>query len=392
MWSLELLFTTHFSLLTILFITFASIFSRMNIKPFKALYPNLKLVPSPDSFFNVMKQEFPHYMQNGFFKRTKNDNLFLYRIERKKQTSFGLICSTDVNDIHKGLVLKHENTIASKEQQMLDLALHRHAMIKPVLLGHKHHPNLHEIYLEIAASKPFLEISFKEENATHTLWKIKENSIQERIQQIFAADIDKSYIADGHHRVSTGILLNKSRKNTVQYGDLLSIYMSFDDLYIYDYSRVVTILNEINPVKLMGLLSKYFKIKPESKVKKPKQKFEITMLMGKEVFRLKWKNKYITSEKKVILDAELLNEYVFKEVMGIKNIRFDSRIQYIGGAQNNKEVKSQILKNDYAIAFMLYPVQPEELMKLADAHETLPPKSTWFEPRIKNAIIAQEFK
>ena len=339
-----------------------------------------------------MKQEFQHYMRNGFFKRTKNANLFLYRIHHKKNTSFGLICSTDVNDILNGIVLKHENTLASKEQQMLDLALQRHAMIKPVLLGHKHHKGLQEIYNELTNNKPFFTINFNEENSKHTLWKIKDSDIQKKITEIFATDINKSYIADGHHRVSTGILLNKSRKNAVQYGDLLSIYMSFNDLHIYDYSRVVTILNEINPIKLMGMLSKYFKIKLESKVKKPKEKFEITMLMGKEVFRLRWKNKYIESSKKVILDAELLNEHIFKEVMGIKDVRFDSRIQYLGGAQNSKQVKAQILKNDYAIAFMLYPVQPEELMELADNNETLPPKSTWFEPRIKNAIIAQEFK
>ncbi len=364
----------------------------MNIKPFKALYPDLKLVPSPDSFFNVMKKEFHHYLRNGFFKRTKNPNLFLYKISRNDNHSFGLVCSTDVNDILNGFVLKHENTIASKEQQMLDLALHRNAMIKPVLLGHKHNIPLHNIYLDIEKNKPFLSIELKDEKSIHKLWKIKNDIHINSITEIFATNITKSYIADGHHRVSTGILLNKSRKNNIEYGDLLSIYMSFNDLHIYDYSRVVTILNEITPVKLMGMLAKYFKIKPIEKVKKPKEKFEITMLLGKEVFRLKWKKKFISSTREVILDAELINEHIFKDVMKIKNVRFDSRIQYIGGVHNNKEVKAEILKNDYAIGFMMFPVQPEELMELADAGETLPPKSTWFEPRIKNAVIAQEFK
>lgn len=364
----------------------------MNIKPFKALYPNLKLVPSPDSFFNVMKKEFPHYLRNGFFKRTKNPFMFLYKITIADQSSFGLVCSTDVNDILDGYVLKHENTLASKEQQMLDLALQRHAMIKPVLLGHEHNKELQKIYNEIQENKTFFSIKMKEEKALHELWKVKKDDHLARITEIFAKKINKSYIADGHHRVSTGILLNKSRRNGVEYGDLLSIYMSFKDLHIYDYSRVVTILNEINPVKLMGLLAKYFKIKPLEEITKPKEKFEITMLMGKEVFRLKWKKKFIKSKKPVILDSELLNEFIFKEVMGITDVRFDSRIKYIGGANNNKEVRSEILKNDYAIGFMLYPVQPEELMALADAGETLPPKSTWFEPRIKNAVIAQEFK
>jgi uncharacterized protein (DUF1015 family) len=364
----------------------------MNIKPFKALYPNLKLVPSPKSFFDVMKKEFPHYLRNGFFKRTKTPHLFLYKIVGKNNSSYGLICSTDVKDITDGLVLKHENTIASKEQQMLDLALQRNAMIKPVLLGHPHNDSLHKLYTKIEANKPFLNLKFKEEKSEHMLWKIKDEDDQQKIISIFSSDIPASYIADGHHRVSTGILLNKSKQNTIEYGDLLSIYMSFNDLHIYDYSRVVTILNEISSAKLMALMAKYFKIKPLDKLKRPKSKFEITLLIGKEVFLLKWKKKYIQSDKAVILDAELLNEHIFKQSMGIKDVRFDSRIQYIGGQGNSKEMKAEILKNDYAIGFMMYPVHPDELMKLADSGETLPPKSTWFEPRIKNAIIAQEFK
>lgn len=367
-------------------------FLRMNIKPFKALYPNLNLVPSPKSFFDVMKKEFPHYLRNGFFKRTKTPHLYLYKIENKHSSSYGLICSTDVNDITEGLVLKHENTLASKEQQMLDLALQRSAMIKPVLLGHPHNPSLQKIYSKIEENKPFFTIKFKEEKSAHSLWKIKNVVHQQEIIDVFSNSIPKSYIADGHHRVSTGILLNKSKQNTIEYGDLLSIYMSFNDLHIYDYSRVVTILNEISPAKLMALMAKYFKIKPLSKLERPKAKFEITMLIGKEVFMLKWKKKFIHSDKAVILDAELLNEYVFKNLMGIKDVRFDSRIQYIGGQGNSKEMKAEILKNDYAIGFMMYPVHPDELMTLADSGETLPPKSTWFEPRIKNAIIAQEFK
>ncbi len=364
----------------------------MNIKPFKALYPNLKLVPSPDSFFAVMRKEFPHYLKNGFFKRTKSPNILLYKITSNAKACYGLICSTDVNDIHDGKVLKHENTIASKEQQMLDLALQRSAMIKPVLLGHPHHQDLQDLYHEIEKGKVFLSIELKDEKSLHEIWKIKDEAIQQAIIDMFSTSIQQCYIADGHHRVSTGILLNKSKKNTIEYGDLLSIYMSFNDLQIYDYSRVVTILNEISPVSLISQLSKYFKIKPLKKLIKPREKHEITMLIGKEVFRLKWKKKYIQSKKAVILDAELLNEYVFKNIMDIKDVRFDSRIKYIGGTKNSKEMKAEILKNDYAIGFMLYPVHPEELMTLADAGETLPPKSTWFEPRIKNAIIAQEFK
>ena len=365
----------------------------MRIKPFKALYPNMKLVPAAEYFFGVMKQEFPGYLKKGFFKRTKHKYLFIYQIVTKTKTSTGLIASTSVDDILEDKILKHEHTIAKKEQQMMDLALQRNAMIKPVLLAHKRVEGLTKIYEQVCKGKPFLTIPFKEEKSKHYVWKVNEKHSSEIIK-LFKKNVQKSYIADGHHRVSTGMLLNKTKMNTnAEFGDLLSIYFSFDQLEIFDYNRVVSILKEISPVQLMSQLSKYFKIKPLQKLSKPTKKHRIIFLIGSEVYQLKWKEKFVQQvDDEILLDAGLLNEYIFENIMGVKDVRTDSRISYIGGTEGVEGVKASLIKNDYAVGFILYPVQKEELTKLADRRLTLPPKSTWFEPRIKNAIISQEFE
>jgi len=269
----------------------------MKIKPFKALYPDMKMVPKADSFFGVMKQEFPYYLKNSFFKRTKDPNLYLYSIAQNDFESIGLVASTSVDDIKSGKILKHENTIALKEQQMLDLALQRNAMIKPVLLAHQYHEGLSDLYKEIKEEKPFLEIDFEEENAIHRIWKIKKQARISKITDIFEKSFQKTYIADGHHRVSTGILLNQNKKKSIaHFGDLLSIYFSFEDLFIYDYNRVVNILREITPTELIAQLSKYFKIKPIKSIRKPKSKHEIIFTIHNETYQLVWKNKFL-SEK-----------------------------------------------------------------------------------------------
>lgn len=366
----------------------------MRIKPFKALYPDTKMIVSPDSFFGVMKREFPHYLKNSFFKRSKDTCYFLYRIEGK-MSSTGLICSTAVEDIIDGKILKHEHTLARKEQMMLDLALQRNAMIKPVLLAHPFIQELADIYNVIAEEeKPFVELEFKEEKSVHRLWKIVDTELQERIESIFNNQINQAYIADGHHRVSTGIQLNRTRKNTtINYSDLLSIYLSFDDLRIYDYNRIVDILKEVSPTRLMCELSKYFKIKRLPKLKKPSKKHEITFCIKDEVYSLKWKKKYLKSSSlPVLLDADLLNQYVFQSIFKMEDVRTDARISYVSGMEGMSKIQSNLLKEDHSVAFLLYPIQEEELMAVAEAGLTLPPKSTWFEPRIKNAVIAQEFK
>lgn len=353
----------------------------------------MKMVPSAESFFGVMKQEFPHYLKNSFFKRTKEPCLYLYEIESSDIKAYGLVTSTSVNDILDNKILKHEHTLAKKEQQMLDLALQRNAMIKPVLLAHKHNKKLQNIYAQIAKRDPFLTIPFTEENAIHKIWKIKQLDRIKNIQKLFKDEIPKVYIADGHHRVSTGILLNKTKVNTkAEFGDLLSIYLSFEHLKIYDYSKIVSILKEITPVQLITKLSKFFDIKPIDKVKIPKKKHRITFLIGKEVYQLKWKRKFIDLDQDIILDAELLNKHIFSEIMGIHDARTDQRIKNIGGKEGAEAVISSLLKDDYAIGFILFPVTKKELMGIANKGETLPPKSTWFEPRIKNAIISQEFE
>lgn len=366
----------------------------MKVKEFKALYPALKLIASPDSFFGSQKKQFPHYVRGGFFKRTNKKFFYVYEIIQDGKSRLGLVATTDIEDILENHILKHENTLAEKEQQMMHLVMQRNAMIKPVLLAHKKNKELNTLYKEVRKQgKVFMDIYFENEKAHHKIYKVLDEDLTQKISRAFL-DIPQVYIADGHHRVSTGLLLYKNKNaNNSRYSELLSIYFGFDQLRIYDYNRTVSILKEISATQLMARLSQYFTIHSLEKPQKPKNKHEICFMIQEEAYLLKWKKPFLAKPKKspVLLDAELLDKFIFGEIMHIKDVRHDSRLSYTSGVEGISGIEKILLKDDYAVGFMLYPVAAEELMKVAEAGLTLPPKSTWFEPRVKNAVISQEF-
>lgn len=366
----------------------------MKIKEFEALYADMDLVASPDSFFGSQKKEFPYYMAGGFYNRMEKPYVYVYQITNGEMTRTGLVAATSIEDVIEGHIKKHENTLAEKEQKMLRLVLQRDAMIKPVLLAHDDNNELLQLYNQIISEQdPFMDIYFELEKTRHKLYKVDNKKRLDKIKQFFSS-MDSVYIADGHHRVSTGLILYRNKKKTNKnYGDLLSIYFGFDQLSIYDYNRVVSILKEISPTILMAKLSKYFEIELLDEPQKPKAKFQICMIIENDTYLLQWKQKYLDmfSDQDVILDAELLDKFVFNNIMGIEDVRHDQRLSYISGVEGIEGISQMLLKDDYAVGFLLFPVTFDELKKVANAGKTLPPKSTWFEPRVKNAVISKEF-
>jgi len=294
-------------------------------------------------------------------------------------------------------IKKHENTLASKEQQQLQLMIKRGAAVKPILLTYPTVDAIEKIVTQqIKKIKPFFSVSFEDSSEKHTIWKIEEGPIIQKIQDIFAKKVPHAYIADGHHRSSTSALMAKKmkKKNKVgHYDQILAAFFAVKELSIYDYNRVVEGLDDRTMARFMAEISRIFDIKILKKPTKPRRKFELTMLIGEEWFRLKWKKEILSKYKKekVLLDASLLDKEVMKNIMKIKNTKTDNRITYVEGPKGFEHIAKRTRKNENKIAFCLYPVVIDDLFKVADAGEIMPPKSTWFEPRVKNGLLALEF-
>ena len=370
----------------------------MNLVPFKAIYPNLSLISSPDSFFGEVKSQFSEYKSSGFFKKVEEDSIYIYQLEVRETKHQGVISCTDINDILKGRILKHENTIASKEQNMMNLTLQNKALVKPVLIAYDRVIEIDQLIKRVIKKHPsFYQVAFENTGEVHTIWKVSSVKLVNEFVQVFKDMVPISYIADGHHRVKTCQLLNATnKKNEVvntKLKSVLSLYFSWDQLDIYDYNRSVDAFLEVSPLRFMSQLSEYCKIKPLKKGRKPKQKHEMTMLLYGEWYRLRWRKSVIKrhQDEDVIFDTYLLNHYIIENLLGIENVREDARMKYIDGVVGVEGVEQYVNSNENRVGFCMFPITAEDVKTVAKNNKTLPPKSTWFEPRVKNGLVVKEF-
>ena len=368
----------------------------MNIKPFQAVYPNFDYIASADSFFGTVKHQYPEYKKNGFFQKAAQESFYIYEIRRQVRKHTGLIACSDINDYLEGRIKRHENTLTSQEQMQMQLILSRNATVKPVLLIY---PEVKEINAIIAKHQqendPFYSITFTEGEQIHTFWEINEGQKIQQLQQLFLEKVRQTYIADGHHRTSTTALLHErfQKKGPRQYDLLLSAFFTTKEIQVHDFNRIIIGLDEISSVQFMAKLSQYFDMEVINGPAMPSQKHELTLFIKKEWLRLRWRPKVLAECKDlpVILDAHLLNEKVLFEMLGIENVRSDHRVKYVGGPGSIDEVKQKTIKDEHRVGFCLYPVALEDLLQTADKGLSMPPKSTWFEPRMRNGLIVHDF-
>ena len=366
----------------------------MKIFPFKAIYPNVEKFTSTNTFFESLREEYSDMREQGCFLSMEGEALYIYQI-KGEYTHTGIVVYNDIDDYFEGKILGHELTLTEKEQTIIEVIAHRNAMIKPILLTYPTLEDLDSILENyISINKPILEIKFDLKNETHAIWVVKNQEVLQQISKIFEELIPKAYIADGHHRAS---ILAQQIKDKEESGEinrhnigLLCAYFPFSALNLYDFSREVQ-LSEM-PEQLIKNLEAYFIIEPMDSYIKPNSKYELTLFLGRTCYMLKWKSEVVeaASSDGLNLDVELFNGYVLKEIFQINDIKIATSVKYINGTEPIEKLISKTQNNNVAI-FNFYPLTIEDIVTVSDAGKTLPPKSTWFEPRMKSGLIIQEF-
>lgn len=363
------------------------------IKPFQAIKPELDEITSPDVFFGEVKKNYPEFYKAGFFNRMSSESLYVYQIKSTQGTKTGLVCRIPVEEYIKGDVVKHENTLAAKEQKMLLLTLERQAMVKPVLLTY---PEVNEIETEIKKQikglKPTYEIKFDVENQLHLFYAISDGKAIVALQELFKKHVPKTYVADGHHRLATSHLLKrrmrKKKMPPETYNYFLCGLFPTNELEIHDYNRIVE-FDTFSPMVLMALLSRKFNVQILEEPRKPKGKHELVLALGGEWFSLVWRPKILKKYSSTLesLDVNLLNEEVLSNIFSVEDITTDRKVGYIEGPKGLAAISQRLANKENCAAFILPPLTWDEFLDITNAGITLPPKSTWFEPRMKNGVI-----
>ncbi len=370
----------------------------MHIKTFVGVYPNLERIrPSVDAFFNRVKERYPIQRRSNQFIQLPGESFYVYRIEGGDRNYTGVIACLDVLDFLEGRILKHERTIAAEEEKQMRLLLERRAAVKPVLMAY---PNSEQIknWIEeyIRSHTSFLEIVIKKEKHLHRLWRVSEAQDLHVLTALFDEHVPRVYIADGHHRTACSALLYKkmmAENNGIPvYDRFLCGLFPESELEIFAFNRLVQLPEGLTAETLLSQLSTLCTISLLKKKRQPLVKHEMTLFAGDHCFSLFWKQHVLDeyAGAPAVLDTALLNDKILRDLLSIHDLRTDNRISYVESPKGWRTISRKTHKDPNLIGFCLFPLSADEFFAVSDAGEVLPPKSTWFEPRMKNGLLVQE--
>ena len=365
----------------------------MHISPFPAIFPNLAFVSSNEGFFNQVKERYREYHENGFFHPPGPEAFYAYQIEFQGERYNGLVATVAIKDYLEDRIKRHEKTLGPKEQMQLDLLMQRRAAVKPVLLAHTHfQPLADKLSARTRKDDAIQEIQF-ENGERHRFWPIQESESIYSIQHYFREHIQQAYIADGHHRFSSAARLYQ-QLGAESHRSLLCALFPTTALRIHNFNRVVDAFQSITPLSFMARLSQYGQLNPIRSNLNPRQSHELTFFVEREWFRLNWHPPVLARHAEVglpVMDVSLLNHCVLQDLLGIKDVRNDERIKYLEGPRGLPALERAAQKRD-SIAFCLHPLSWQAFFRVVNHGYVLPPKSTWFEPRMRNGLIVQAFE
>lgn len=332
--------------------------------------------------------------ENSLVKDT-DESFYLYELTWNGKSQTGIVGCASVDDYLNGVIKKHENTRLQKEQDRINHVYTCNAQTGPIFLAYKHNDTLKDIIVNVKNEKP-LYTFISDNNVENKVWKIYNNRTNVLISKAFD-NIKNLYIADGHHRCASAVkvALKKREENPEYTGDesfnwIMSVMFDADELCILDYNRVIKDLNGRSSSQFIEELKQIFDIVGFGKsFIKPGKKGEFALYIDDIWYFLKLKEKYKSKDVVKTLDVSVLQDQVLDNILGINDPTKDSRIDFVGGIRGHVELENRV-NNGWACAIAMYPTSMSELLAVADANKLMPPKSTWFEPKLLSGIFVHD--
>lgn len=339
---------------------------------------------------------FHEWQKKGWLVQDKEPHFYIYAQTMKGRTQYGIVGCASVDDYLTGKIKKHELTRPDKEQDRMVHVRVNNANIEPVFFAYPPVMEIDNIVNEIVANqKPDYDFT-AEDGFGHHFWVIKDTDTNKKIEKLFAKKVPFTYVADGHHRTAAAALVgkekrdnNRKHKGTEEYNYFLAVHFPADQLRIIDYNRVVKDLNGLAPGELLEKLEKNFIIAEKGAVAyKPKKLHNFSMYLEGSWYSLTAKEgTYNDNDPIGVLDVTILTNHILAPILDIQDLRRSKRIDFIGGIRGLKELKKRVDSGEMKVAFALYPVSMDQLISIADSGNIMPPKSTWFEPKLRSGLV-----
>ena len=343
-------------------------------------------------------ENFKSLIQNGTLRQDTKPCLYIYAQTMDGRRQVGLVACSSVEDYFNDVIKKHEFTRPEKEQDRIEHMEAVKAHVGPIFLTYKPNTTVSGVIKKITGTIPVNDFT-SEDGIHHTLWVVDDSNDLEVICIAFQKEIPCTYIADGHHRAASAAKVGKklqaqnpSHSGEEEYNFFLSVLFPADELAIMDYNRVVKDLNGLTKDGMLEKLSEKFSITEiDGELAKPAQLHEFGMYLNGQWYRLEAKSGTYTTDPIGILDVTILQNNVLAPLLGIADPRTDKRIDFVGGIRGLKQLEKRVDSGEMAVAFALYPVSLQQLMDIADSGNVMPPKSTWFEPKLRDGLVSHLF-
>lgn len=365
--------------------------------------PEIDFTPIADEHSEEVYQKavenFQRWQAEGWLCQDEEEYYYVYAQTMEGRTQYGLAMCCHYEDYLSGAIKKHELTRPDKEEDRMIHVRNQQANIEPVFFAYPDDEEVNAIVAEVVKSEPEYDFTAAD-GFGHQLWVIRDRKTNDRLTELFAA-IPALYVADGHHRTAAAARVgaecekkNPNHTGNEEYCYFLAVTFPASQLKIIDYNRVVKDLNGLTPDELLAKLGESFEVECKGeKIYTPNALHNFAMYLEGKWYSLTAKEgTYNDADPIGVLDVTVLSDLVLDKVLGIADLRTSKRIDFVGGIRGLGELKRRVDSGEMKVAFALYPVSMQQLINIADTGNIMPPKTTWFEPKLRSGVVIHSFK
>ena len=366
--------------------------------------PEIDFEPGTDEHdprvYDKAKENFELFKQKGWLQQDADEKYYVYAQTMNGKTQYGLVVAAAVEDYMTGKIKKHELTRRDKEEDRMKHVRINNANIEPVFFAYPHRDDLDAIIAKTIAREPEYDFVADLDGFGHTFWVIDEPETIQEITRIFS-EIPYLYIADGHHRSAAAALVGNEKKlqnpnhtGNEEYNYFLAVCFPDNQLTVIDYNRVVRDLNGLTDEQFLSALEKDFIVeKKGTDIYKPQHLHNFSLYLAGEWYSLTAREgRYNDADPIGVLDVTVSSDLILDKILGIKDLRTDKRIDFVGGIRGLGELKRRVDSGEMRVALALYPVSMQQIIDIADSGNIMPPKTTWFEPKLRSGLIIHELQ
>lgn len=348
--------------------------------------------------YDKAAEMFKTFKENGWLVQDDKEYYYVYAQTMNGKTQYGLVIGAYVEDYLNGVIKKHELTRRDKEEDRMKHVRVNNANIEPVFFAYPDNAELDQIVAKYTAKTPVYDFVAEIDGFGHQLWIVDQDEDIKRITELFAA-MPALYIADGHHRSAAAALVgaekakqNPNHRGDEEYNYFMAVAFPANQLTVIDYNRVVKDLNGLTSEQFLEKLGKNFTVELQgAEIYKPAKLHNFSLYLDGQWYSLTAKpGTYDDNDPIGVLDVSISSNLILDEILGIKDLRSDKRIDFVGGIRGLGELKKRVDSGEMKMALALYPVTMKQIMDIANTGNIMPPKATWFEPKLRSGIIIHE--